>query len=130
MNNNKINEKIKNNINSIISKKVENNNKIELNKKENIINNKEKNENQNKINIIDNAYKTFYKKNKFKDIYSIKLNLRDNFSDSNNIMNNNFNYHNKYNVINEEEEFTQNEKIKISQISFLRKSMVMMKKVP
>ena len=115
VNNKNINEKIKNNINSKISKKIENNNKIELNKKEN-------NENQNNnINIIDNAYKTFYKKNKEKDIYNIKLNL-DNSPDSNNIMNNNFNYDNNYNVINEEEEFTQNEKMKISQIaSFYKK---------
>ena len=115
VNNKNINEKIKNNINSKISKKIENNNKIELNKREN-------NENQNNnINIIDNAYKTFYKKNKEKDIYNIKLNL-DNSPDSNNIMNNNFNYDNNYNVINEEEEFTQNEKMKISQIaSFYKK---------
>ena len=113
-NNKNINEKIKNNINALISKKVENNNKLELNKKENSVNNKENNENQNNnINIIDNAYKSFYKKNKDKDIYNIKLNLGDNSSDSNSIMNNNFNY----NVINEEEEFAQNEKMKISQIA-------------
>ena len=122
VNNKNINEKIKNNINSLISKKIENNNKIEMNRKENSVNNKENSENQNNnINIIDNAYKTFYKKNKEKDIYNIKLNL-DNSPDSNNIMNNNFIYENNYNAINEEEEFTQNEKMKISQIaSFYKK---------
>ena len=122
INNKNINEKMKNNMNSIIStKKIENNNKIENNIKENIIN-KENNDNQNNnINIIDNAYKTFYQKNKGKDIYNIKLNLGDNSSDSN-IMNN-FNYdNNNYNVINEEDEFTQNEKMKISQISSLYKN--------
>ena len=118
-NNKNINEKMKNNINSIIIKKEENNinnNKIELNPKEN-----NENQNSNNINIIDNAYKTFYQKNKEKDIYNIKLNLGDCGSlDSNNIMNN-FNYENKYESI-KEEEFSTNEKNKIAQVTSLYKN--------
>ena len=118
-NNKNINEKMKNNINSIIIKKEENNinnNKIELNPKEN-----NENQNNNNINIIDNAYKTFYQKNKEKDIYNIKLNLGDCGSmDSNNIMNN-FNYENKYESI-KEEGFSTNEKNKIAQVTSLYKN--------
>ena len=118
-NNKNINEKMKNNINSIIIKKEENNinnNKIELNPKEN-----NENQNSNNINIIDNAYKTFYQKNKEKDIYNIKLNLGDCGSlDSNNIMNN-FNYENKYESI-KEEGFSTNEKNKIAQVTSLYKN--------
>ena len=119
-NNKNINEKMKNNINSIIIKKELNNiniNKIELNPKEN----NENQNNNNNINIIDNAYKTFYQKNKEKDIYNIKLNLGDCGSlDSNNIMNN-FNYENKYESI-KEEEFSTNEKNKIAQVTSLYKN--------
>ena len=112
-------EKIKNNMNSIIIKKTDNN-KIESNQKENNIN-KENNENNN-INIIDNAYKTFYQKNKDKDIYNIKLNLGDCGScDSNDIMNN-INHENNYEAINEAEEFGHNDKIKMAQISSLYKN--------
>ena len=114
------NDKMKNNMNSIIIKKEENNinnNKIELNPKEN----NENQNNNNNINIIDNAYKTFYQKNKEKDIYNIKLNLGDCGSlDSNNIMNN-FNYENKYESI-KEEEFSTNEKNKIAQVTSLYKN--------
>ena len=113
------NDKMKNNMNSIIIKKEENNinnNKIELNPKEN-----NENQNNNNINIIDNAYKTFYQKNKEKDIYNIKLNLGDCGSlDSNNIMNN-FNYENKYESI-KEEGFSTNEKNKIAQVTSLYKN--------
>jgi len=122
INNKNANEKIKNNMNSIIIKKTDNN-KIEPNQKENNIN-KENNENyvNNNINIIDNAYKTFYQKNKDKDIYNIKLNLGDCGScDSNDIMNN-INHENNYEAINEAEEFTRDEKIKIAQISSLYKN--------
>ena len=119
INNKNTNEKIKNNMNSIIIKKTDNN-KIESNQKENNIN-KENNENNN-INIIDNAYKTFYQKNKDKDIYNIKLNLGDCGScDSNDIMNN-INHENNYEAINEAEEFNHNEKIKMAQISSLYKN--------
>ena len=119
INNKNPNEKIKNNMNSIIIKKTDNN-KIESNQKENNIN-KENNENNN-INIIDNAYKTFYQKNKDKDIYNIKLNLGDCGScDSNDIMNN-INHENNYEAINEAEEFGHNDKIKMAQISSLYKN--------
>ena len=119
INNKNTNEKIKNNMNSIIIKKTDNN-KIESNPKENNIN-KENNENNN-INIIDNAYKTFYQKNKDKDIYNIKLNLGDCGScDSNDIMNN-INHENNYEAINEAEEFGHNDKIKMAQISSLYKN--------
>ena len=125
INNKNANEKTKNNINSIILKKPDIN-KIEINQKENNIN-KENSDNQNinsnnNINIIDNAYKTFYQKNKDKDIYNIKLNLGDCGScDSNDIMNN-INHENKYGVINEVEEFTPDERMKIAQISSLYKN--------
>ena len=128
INNNKNqNEKMKINMNSIVYKKPDTN-KIDLNQKENNenqnINNNNNiiNNNNNKINIIDNAYKTFYQKNKDKDIYNIKLNLGDCGSiDSNNLMNN-FNYENNYEVINEEEEFSQNEKIKKAQVASIYKN--------
>ena len=103
-------------MNSIIYKNVDNN-KIDLNQKEN----NENQNNNNNINIIDNAYKTFYQKNKEKDIYNIKLNLGDCGSlDSNNIMNN-FNYENKYESI-KEEGFSTNEKNKIAQVTSLYKN--------
>ena len=118
INNKNMNEKIKNNMNSITIKKTESN-KIEPNQKEN-------NENQitnNNINIIDNAYKTFYQKNKDKDIYNIKLNLGDCGScDSNDIMNNINHENNNYEIINEAEEFSSDEKMKMAQISSLYKN--------
>ena len=66
-------------------------------------------------NVIDNAYKTFYKKNKKQNIYNIDLELN--------------NYNNGYNsndirncgVINEEDEFTKDEKIKLKQLALLYK---------
>ena len=108
-------------MNSIIYKKVDNN-KIDLNQKENNENQNNNINNNNNMNFIDNAYKTFYQKNKDKDIYNIKLNLDDCGSiDSNKIMNN-FNYENNYEVINEEEEFSHNEKIKKAQIAPIYKN--------
>jgi len=122
INNNKNqNEKMKINMNSLVYKKPDTNkiDKIDLNPKEN---NENQNSINNNINIIDNAYKTFYQKNKEKDIYNIKLNLGECGSiDSNNIMNN-FNYDNNYEVINEEEEFSHNEKIKKAQVASMYKN--------
>ena len=104
-------------INKNPNDKAKNNNMNSIMFKKNDINQKENNENKN-TNIIDNAYKTFYQKNKDKDIYNIKLNLDDCGScDANNIMNNNFNYDNNCEIINEAEEFNHDEKIKIAQIS-------------
>ena len=73
-------------------------------------------------NIFDNAYKTFYKKNKEKDIYNIELDLA-NYSpnDSNDNMRNYMQGRN-YDVINEEEEFTREEKIKLKQLTSLYKN--------
>ena len=120
INNNKNIEKLKNNTNSIVFKKTDNNKNEGQKEKEK---EKENIESQNvNNNIIDNAYKTFYKKNKGKDIYNIKLNLGDCGScDSNNIMND-FNYENNCYMINEEEEFNKDGKTKISQIANLYKN--------
>ena len=80
------------------------------------------NPNNNSNNILDNAYKTFYKKNKEKDIYNIELDLAScNPNDSNDNMKNYF-PKNKYDVINEEEEFTKEEKIKLKQLASLYKN--------
>ena len=80
------------------------------------------NPNNNSNNILDNAYKTFYKKNKEKDIYNIELDLANcKPSDSNDNMKNYF-PKNKYDVINEEEEFTKEEKIKLKQLASLYKN--------
>ena len=74
------------------------------------------------VAILDNAYKTFYKKNKEKDIYNIELDLPNcNPNDSNDNMKNYF-PKNKYDVINEEEEFTKEEKIKLKQLASLYKN--------
>ena len=136
---NKCKEKKENNSNSIIFKKTDNN-KIEtsmnFNLKDNNLNilkneyednnNDKQNINlNNNINLIDNAYKTFYKKNKDKDIYNIKLDLANyNPSDSNDIMNN-FMQGEKYDIIDEKEEFNQEnqeEKIKLAQLALLYKN--------
>ena len=90
----------------------------------NIIANKEMqyNSNNNSNNILDNAYKTFYKKNKEKDIYNIELDLQNyNPNDSNDNMRN-YMQKGKYDVINEEEEFTKEEKIKLKQLASLYKN--------
>ena len=80
------------------------------------------NPNNNSNNILDNAYKTFYKKNKEKDIYNIELDLANcNPNDSSDNMKNYF-PKNKYDVINEEEEFTKEEKIKLKQLASLYKN--------
>ena len=130
--------KNENNANSIIFKKTENsnNNKIEtsmnLNMKDNHFNilkseygensNDKQNSNNNNINLIDNAYKTFYKKNKDKDIYNIKLDLANCYPlDSNDIMNNLLQGAN-YDIIDEEEEFNQEEKIRMAQLALLYKN--------
>ena len=80
------------------------------------------NQNINSNNIFDNAYKTFYKKNKEKDIYNIDLDLA-NYSpnDSNDNMKN-YMQGRKYDVIDEEEEFTKEEKIKLKQLAALYKN--------
>jgi cyclin-dependent kinase-like len=90
----------------------------------NVANNNINSNNQinNSNNILDNAYKTFYKKNKEKDIYNIELDLANcNPSDSNDNMKNYF-PKNKYDVIDEEEEFTKEEKIKLKQLASLYKN--------
>ena len=85
-------------------------------------NNKDIQNNNNSNNILDNAYKTFYKKNKEKDIYNIELDLQNyNPNDSNDNMRNYY-QGGKYDVINEEEEFTKEEKIKLKQLASLYKN--------
>ena len=109
------NQKNKNNPNfgSFINQNATNNN----------MNNNMNNQNNNMSNnILDNAYKTFYKKNKEKDIYNIELDLPNyNLNDSNDNIKN-YMQKNKYDVINEEEEFTKEEKIKLKQLASLYKN--------
>ena len=110
------NQKNKNNQNfiSFINQNPTNNNSNN--------NNNNQNNNNNSNNILDNAYKTFYKKNKEKDIYNIELDLPNfNPNDSNDNMKNYF-PKNKYDVIDEEEEFTKEEKIKLKQLASLYKN--------
>ena len=124
--------KIKNSINKMatsinFNQKNKNNpnfvsfvNQNNINNNTNITNNN----NQNNIsnNILDNAYKTFYKKNKEKDIYNIELDLPNcNPNDSNDNMKN-YMQKNKYDIIHEEEEFTKEEKIKLKQLASLYKN--------
>ena len=109
------NQKNKNNQNfiSFINQNATNNNSN---------NNNNPNNNNNSNNILDNAYKTFYKKNKEKDIYNIELDLPNfNPNDSNDNMKNYF-PKNKYDVIDEEEEFTKEEKVKLKQLASLYKN--------
>ena len=86
-------------------------------------NNKDKQNNSNNTNnILDNAYKTFYKKNKEKDIYNIELDLQNyNPNDSSENIKN-YMKGGKYDVINEEEEFTKEEKIKLKHLASLYKN--------
>ena len=107
------NQKNKNNPNfvSFINQNITNNN-INSNNNQNNVSN----------NVLDNAYKTFYKKNKDKDIYNIELDLPNfNPNDSNDNMKNHM-QKNKYDVINEEEEFTKEEKVKLKQLASLYKN--------
>ena len=86
------------------------------------VTNNNNNQSNNTNNILDNAYKTFYKKNKEKDIYNIELDLPNyNPNDSNDNIKN-YMQKNKYDVINEEEEFTKEEKIKLKQLASLYKN--------
>ena len=131
--NNKSKEKIENNTNSIIIKKTDNN-KIEtsmnLKIKENNLNtlkseygdNNSDKQNINNINLIDNAYKTFYKKNKDKDIYNIKLDLANCYPSDSNDMMNNFMQGENYEAIDEVDEFNQEEKMRIAQLALLYKN--------
>ena len=82
--------------------------------------NKDTNQNNNVNNILDNAYKTFYKKNKEKDIYNIELDLHNYNNSNDNLIN--IIQGDKYDVINEEEEFTKEEKIKLKELAQLYKN--------
>lgn len=119
---NKNNEKPENNIKASMNLNIKENN-FKNNNNDYGDNNNEKQyiNNNNNINLIDNAYKTFYKKNKEKDIYNIKLDLANCPSDSNDIMNN-FMQGNHYEAINEEEEYNQEEKIRLAQLAYLYKN--------
>ena len=82
--------------------------------------NNQNNNNNNVNNILDNAYKTFYKKNKEKDIYNIELDLHNYNNSNDNLIN--IIQGDKYDVINEEEEFTKEEKIKLKELAHLYKN--------
>ena len=71
--------------------------------------------NDNTSNILDNAYKTFYKKNKDKDIYNIELDLQNFEHNGSNDNIKNYMQGAKYDTINEEEELTKDEKMKLKQ---------------
>ena len=119
---NKNNEKSENNLknpeNNIKENNLKNNNNDYGDN-----NDKQFTKDNNNINLIDNAYKTFYKKNKEKDIYNIKIDLANCPSDSNDIMNN-FMQGNHYEAINEEEEYNQEEKIRLAQLAYLYKNSI------
>jgi hypothetical protein len=74
-------------------------------------NNKQVISNDNPNNILDNAYKTFYKKNKEKDIYNIELDLQNFKQNGSNDNMKNYMQGAKYDTINEEEELTKDEKM-------------------
>ena len=110
------NQKNKNNPNFVSFVNQNNTNATNTN------NNNTSNQNNVSNNILDNAYKTFYKKNKEKDIYNIELDLPNyNPNDSNDNMKN-YMQKNKYDIIHEEEEFTKEEKIKLKQLASLYKN--------
>jgi len=110
------NQKNKNNPNFVSFVNQNNTNTTNTN------NNNTSNQNNVSNNILDNAYKTFYKKNKEKDIYNIELDLPNyNPNDSNDNMKN-YMQKNKYDIIHEEEEFTKEEKIKLKQLASLYKN--------
>ena len=77
---------------------------------------------ENSNNILDNAYKTFYKKNKEKDIYNIELDLQNFENNGSNENIRNYMQGAEYDTINEEEELTKDEKIKLKQLASLYKN--------
>ena len=77
---------------------------------------------ENSNNILDNAYKTFYKKNKEKDIYNIELDLQNFENNGSNENIKNYMQGAEYDTINEEEELTKDEKMKLKQLASLYKS--------
>ena len=84
--------------------------------------NKQSMANDNVNNILDNAYKTFYKKNKDKDIYNIELDLQNFDHNGSNDNLKNYMQGTKYDTINEEEELTKDEKMKLKQLASLYKT--------
>ena len=84
--------------------------------------NKQSMANDNVNNILDNAYKTFYKKNKDKDIYNIELDLQNFDHNGSNDNIKNYMQGTKYDTINEEEELTKDEKMKLKQLASLYKT--------
>jgi hypothetical protein len=80
--------------------------------------------NESTNNILDNAYKTFYKKNKDKDIYNIELDLQNFEQNGSNDNMRNYMQGVKYDTINEEEELTKDEKIKLKQLASLYKANI------
>ena len=91
-------------------------------KNTNYNNNKQSMIKDNSNNILDNAYKTFYKKNKEKDIYNIELDLQNFENNGSNDNIKNYMQGAKYDTINEEEELTKDEKIKLKQLASLYKN--------
>ena len=87
-------------------------------------NNKQNIGNENTNNILDNAYKTFYKKNKDKDIYNIELDLQNFEQNGSNDNMRNYMQGVKYDTINEEEELTKDEKLKLKQLASLYKANI------
>ena len=128
-----INSKSKKNIENKMSTSINFNKKLKNNlnlmsfggmgdSKNSNFNNKQVISNDNPNNILDNAYKTFYKKNKEKDIYNIELDLQNFKQNGSNDNMKNYMQGAKYDTINEEEELTKDEKMKLKQLASLYKT--------
>ena len=128
-----INSKSKKNIENKMSTSINFNKKLKNNlnlmsfggmgdSKNSNFSNKQVISNDNPNNILDNAYKTFYKKNKEKDIYNIELDLQNFKQNGSNDNMKNYMQGAKYDTINEEEELTKDEKMKLKQLASLYKT--------
>ena len=131
--NSNLNSKVKKNIENKMSTSINFNKKFKNNLnfisfggtgegKNTNYNNKQSMIKDNSNNILDNAYKTFYKKNKEKDIYNIELDLQNFENNGSNDNIKNYMQGAKYDTINEEEELTKDEKIKLKQLASLYKN--------
>ena len=109
------NKKLKNNLNLISFGGTGEGKNTNYNNKQNMVK-------ENSNNILDNAYKTFYKKNKDKDIYNIELDLQNFENNGSNDNIRNYMQGAKYDTINEEEELPKDDKIKLKQLASLYKN--------
>ena len=129
--NSNINTKSKKNIENKMSTSINFNKKLKNNLIGGTMDSKNSNYNhkkslvkENSNNILDNAYKTFYKKNKEKDIYNIELDLQNFENNGSNENIKNYMQGAEYDTINEEEELTKDEKMKLKQLASLYKNKI------